>query len=632
MVLDKIQKPNDVKNLTNAELTELASEIRQFLIEKLSVTGGHLAPNLGVVELTIALHLVCDFPKDKIVWDVGHQSYTHKILTGRKDGFDTLRQEDGMSGFPKREESDCDAFDTGHSSTSISAGLGLAWARELNHEDYKVFSVIGDGALTGGMAFEGLNNASAMKKNFVIVLNDNAMSISRNVGGMTESLARIRTSAKYTGLKEGVQSSLEKIPVYGDRIIGHIRSTKSTIKQMLVPGMIFEEMGIMYLGPVNGHDIQAMKRIFQEALQYQGPVIVHVITRKGKGYIPAERHPDRFHGTAPYEIETGLPISCHQPGYTDIFSTVIRKMGERNPKLVAITAAMGKGTGLKRFHNLFPERYFDVGIAEEHAVTFAAALAAQGLIPVVAIYSSFLQRAYDQILHDVCLQRLHVIFCIDRAGLVGADGETHQGLFDLSYLGTIPCMTIMAPKNKWELSDMFKFAVTFDGPIAMRYPKGAAYDGLKEYRAPIQYGKAEPIYDLPADRKADSPRILLLAAGSMVRIAVEARELLARDGVHVALTNARFIKPLDTAYLDECLDRYDLIVTLEENVLAGGFGEQVSEYLTARDYSGHVLNVAVEDCFVKQGTVDQQMARLGMDAESVRRRIMEMLPQLEETR
>ena len=433
MVLDKIQQENDIKKLTPGEIELLRQEIRDFLITKLSEVGGHLASNLGTVELTMALHLVFDLPQDKIIWDVGHQSYTHKILTGRKDCFDHLRQYGGISGFPKRSESACDCFDTGHSSTSISAGLGYAWARELTGEDYNVVSVIGDGALTGGMAYEAMNNAAALKKNFIIVLNDNNMSISENVGGMSSHLSHLRTSSNYTGLKEEVQNSLEKIPVYGDRIVSGIRKTKSSIKQMMIPGMIFEDMGIMYLGPVDGHNINAMMKVFSEAKQVQGPVLVHVLTKKGYGYRPAERHPSRFHGTAPFDIETGIPLNHGKASYTDVFSTVMRKMGDRDEKLVAITAAMADGTGLKRFHNMFPERFFDVGIAEEHAVTFAAALAAGGMRPVFAVYSSFLQRGYDQILHDVCMQKLPVVFAIDRAGLVGSDGETHQGVFDISF-------------------------------------------------------------------------------------------------------------------------------------------------------------------------------------------------------
>ena len=486
MILEKINEVNDIKKLDSGELPLLAEEIRDFLIQKISLSGGHLASNLGVVELTMALHLAFDLPEDKLIWDVGHQSYTHKLLTGRREGFDTLRKYGGMSGFPKRKESSCDAFDTGHSSTSISAGLGYARARDIRGEDYHVVSVIGDGSLTGGMAYEALNNAARIKSNFIIVLNDNNMSISENVGGMSTYLGDLRTNEAYTGFKSGVTNTLNRIPVYGERIVKRLHKTKSGIKQLFIPGMLFEEMGITYLGPVDGHNIQQMIRVFQEAKKLDEAVLVHVITKKGRGYAPAERHPARFHGAEPFDIETGLPTHKRtKANYTDIFSTVMRKLGDRNPNVVAITAAMPDGTGLARFRNMFPDRFFDVGIAEEHAVTFAAGLAAGGLIPVVAVYSSFLQRAYDQVLHDVCIQNLHVVFAIDRAGLVGSDGETHQGIFDLSYLSTIPNMCVMAPKNKWELSDMMKFAVDYTGPIALRYPRGEAYDGMQEFRAPV---------------------------------------------------------------------------------------------------------------------------------------------------
>lgn len=617
MVLDKIQKENDIKNLTPKEIDVLRQEIREFLIEKISELGGHLASNLGTVELTMALHLFLDFPQDKIIWDVGHQSYTHKILTGRKDAFDHLRQYGGMSGFPKRMESDCDAFDTGHSSTSISAGLGLAWARELQGEDYKVVSVIGDGALTGGMAYEAMNNAAALKKNFMIILNDNNMSISENVGGMSRHLSKLRTSSNYAELKEGVQTSLEKIPVYGERIVSGIRKTKSSIKQMVIPGMIFEDMGIMYLGPVDGHDIDAMLKVFQEASHVPGPVLVHVLTKKGYGYRPAERHPSRFHGTTPFDIETGIPLSHGKASYTDVFSTVMRKMGDRDDKLVAITAAMADGCGLKRFHNMFPERFFDVGIAEEHAVTFAAALAAGGMHPVFAVYSSFLQRGYDQILHDVCMQNLPVVLAIDRAGLVGSDGETHQGVFDLSYLTEMPNMTVMAPKNKWELSDMLKYAIAYDAPIALRYPRGEAYDGLAQKREPIVYGKCEEIIS--------GEKVLLFALGSMVKTAVGVCEQLEKQGIHATLVNARFAKPFDEAYLKEHMDAYSLIVTMEENVALGGFGEHVACFLRREGYHGEVLSIAIADTFVEHGNVSVLQKELGIDEDGVVRQILEKL-------
>ena len=618
MVLEKIQKENDIKKLTPEELELLKDEIRQFLIESISVTGGHLASNLGVVELTMALHLCFDLPKDKIVWDVGHQSYTHKILTGRKDGFSSLRQYGGMSGFPKTDESDCDCFNTGHSSTSISAGLGLATARQVTGEDYHVVSVIGDGALTGGMAYEALNNASSVKGNFIIVLNDNNMSISENVGGISQYLSGFRTADAYRDFKNNVMNSLNHIPIYGERIVKHIRNTKSSIKQLFIPGMFFEEMGIIYLGPVDGSDIKEMCRVFDEAKRVDGPVLVHVLTKKGAGYGPAERYPSRFHGAEPFVIETGLPKNKRtKANYTDVFSTVMKKLGERNPKVVAITAAMAEGTGLRRFHRNFPDRFFDVGIAEAHATTFAAGLAKSGLIPVFAVYSSFLQRAFDQILHDVCIQNLHVIFAIDRAGLVGSDGETHQGIFDISYLSVIPNMTIMAPKNKWELSDMMKFAVSYDGPIALRYPRGAAYDGLKEIRQPIELAKSELI------RKGST--VAIMALGSMVKTAVDVVKLLEAEGITATLINARFAMPFDKEAIKELPAEHSLLVTMEENVQSGGFGEHVTEYVKTNGIALEVLTVALPDCYVEHGNVEVLKKELHVDAESVAKRIIAVL-------
>lgn len=611
MVLEKIEHENDIKRINKNELPILAEEIRSFLIDKISKTGGHLASNLGVVELTMALHLAFDLPEDKIIWDVGHQSYTHKLLTGRKAGFDELRKYGGMSGFPKRHESDCDCFDTGHSSTSISAGLGYAMAREITGEKYKVISVIGDGALTGGMAYEALNNASKLKSNLIIVLNDNKMSISENVGGVSRYLSGLRTAESYQGLKNGITNSLNSIPKYGERIVEKIRKTKNGIKQLVIPGMLFENMGILYLGPVDGHNISAMVKLFKEASKVEGPVLVHVITEKGKGYLPAERHPARFHGTEAFDVETGLPLVKRvKANYTDIFSTVMRKLGDRDEKVVAITAAMADGTGLKRFRNMFPERFFDVGIAEEHAVTFAAGLAAAGLKPIVAVYSSFLQRAYDQILHDVCIQELHVVFAIDRAGLVGSDGETHQGIFDLSYLSCLPNMTILAPKNKWELSDMIKYAVDFSGPIAVRYPRGEAFDELKEYRAPLEYGKAEVLYE-----ESD---ILLFAVGSMVKTALTVRERLKEKGYSCSLVNARFVKPFDEELLLKLQKNHKLLVTLEENVQSGGFGEHVLEFMnTNGDGSMEVLNIAIPDVYVEHGNVELLRKETGIDADGI---------------
>lgn len=616
MLLEKIEKANDIKNIPVEQFPQLAEEIRQFLLEHLSKTGGHLASNLGAVELTMALHYVFRLPEDKIIWDVGHQSYTHKILTGRKEGFEHLRMLGGMSGFPKRSESACDAFDTGHSSTSISAGVGYVCARDLQEQDYHVISVIGDGALTGGMAYEALNNASSLKKNFIIILNDNEMSISENVGGISSYLSNMRTAEGYHGLKIGVKNSLNKIPGIGPAAVKQIHKTKDTIKRLVIPGMFFEDMGITYLGPINGHDCHRMIQVFQEAKKVQGPVLIHVKTEKGRGYDPAMRHPARFHGTSAFDLEHGLPVSnSGKANYTDIFSTVMRKFGDREEKVVAVTAAMPDGTGLKRFRNMFPERFFDVGIAEEHAVTFAAGLALGGMIPVVAVYSSFLQRAVDQIIEDVCLQNLHVIFAVDRAGLVGSDGDTHQGCFDLTYLSMIPNMTVMAPKNKWELSDMMKFAVKYDGPIAIRYPRGEAYDGLEEYREPVIKGRSEVIYE--------GKEIALLAVGSMVKTAVQVREMLLQDNRMPTLVNARFVKPLDEKMLSSLAQNHKLLVTMEENVAAGGFGSQVAAYMRKEHPEVKVVTIALPDCFIEHGNPEKLKEKAGIDAVSVYEKIKE---------
>ena len=615
-MLEKIQKPNDIKKIPADQLPALAEEIREFIIESLSKTGGHLASNLGVVELTIAMHRVFDLPKDKLIWDVGHQSYTHKILTGRKDGFETLRREGGISGFPKRSESDCDVFDTGHSSTSISAGVGYVRARELKKENYSVVSIIGDGALTGGMAYEALNNAASLKSNFIIVLNDNEMSITENVGGMSSYLSGLRTASAYTGFKMDVTKALNRIPGIGPGMVDAMRKTKSSIKQIIIPGMLFEDMGLTYLGPVDGHNIPQLIKTFQEAKRFEGPILVHVLTQKGRGYEPAMRHPARFHGAGPFDVKTGLPVGKSNPTYTDVFSTVMRKMGDRRKDVAAVTAAMMTGVGLKRFSNMFPDRCFDVGIAEEHAVTFAAALSLGGITPVVAIYSSFLQRAYDQIMHDVCMQNLHVVFAIDRAGLVGYDGETHHGIFDLSYLGSMPNMTILAPKNLWELSDMIKFAVDYDGPIAVRYPRGEAYTGLKEFRAPICLGKSEVIHE--------GSRVVLLAVGSMVKMAEEVqKQLKERMDMDAALVNARFVKPIDEELLRSFADTYELVVTLEENVKDGGFGERVLAFAEEEDLPFGVEIIALPDRFIPHGSVSYQMKQVGFTPEDICGRIEE---------
>ena len=611
MILDLIQKPNDIKKVNKEDYNELADEIRECIIENVSTNGGHLSSSLGVVELTMALHLTMNLPKDKILWDVGHQAYAHKILTGRKEAFNTLRQLNGLSGFPSLNESKCDAFGMGHASTSISAALGYVKARELSKDNYTVVSVIGDGALTGGMAFEALNNASLLKSNMIIILNDNEMSISRNVGGISKVLNTTRTSARYNELKDNVKNTLSKIPGCGEEIIGRIHKTKSSIKQLFVPGMIFEDMGLTYLGPVDGHNIERLVKTINMAKKVNHAVVIHVHTTKGKGYPFAERKPSFFHGVDPFDIETGKPVSREKvTTYSDIFSSSITSMAEKDDKVVAITAAMGAGTGLKKFEKNFPDRFFDVGIAEAHATTFAAGLAKAGLIPVFAVYSSFLQRAFDQILHDVCIQHLHVVFAIDRAGLVGSDGETHQGIFDLSFLTSIPNMTVMAPKNGSELSAMLEFALlNFNSPVAIRYPRGQAYDGLEEYNAPIRYGKAEMIIE-----ESD---IALVAAGNMLITAQAVREKLKEKGYNITIVNERFIKPVDTDMLDRLSESHRLIVTMEENVLSGGFGEAVCQYYDDTCNDIDVLNIALPDDYVEHGNVDILRRESGVDRDSI---------------
>ncbi len=617
MFLETIEKANDIKHVGRENWEALAQEIREFLIQKISVTGGHLGSNLGAVELTMALHLALELPEDKIIWDVGHQSYTHKILTGRKDGFETLRQFHGLSGFPKRKESSCDVFDTGHSSTSISAGLGLAKARDIAGGNNIVVSVIGDGSLTGGMAYEALNNAAKLETNFIVILNDNNMSISENVGGVSKYLNNIRTATGYLNLKKGIYNALLGTR-RGNSTIDKIRRAKSSFKQLVIPGMLFEDMGLTYLGPVDGHNIDDLVMVINDAKRVRGPVLIHALTQKGRGYVPAERHPARFHGAEPFDIETGLPTKPRtSANYTDVFSTVMCKLGQRDERIVAITAAMPDGTGLKRFRNMYPQRFFDVGIAEEHAVTFAAGLAAGGLKPIVAGYSSFLQRAYDQILHDVCLQNLPVVFAIDRAGLVGSDGETHQGIFDFTYLTGIPNMHVCAPKNKWELSDMMKFAVNLEAPIAVRYPRGCAYDGLKEFRSPVELGKAEWI--------CREWEIALFAVGSMVKTAEQVRCQLKEMGYGVSLINARFVKPIDEEAVKEACRDHLLIVTLEENVFCGGYGEKVLDCMNRSGLKNGLLNISIPDAYVEHGNVEVLKREIGIDADSIVRRICGML-------
>ena len=606
-LLDQIEGPGDIKKLSPNEWDSLAEEIRRFLVRKVSMTGGHLASNLGTVELTMALHLALDLPNDKIVWDVGHQSYTHKILTGRKDGFDNLRQYGGISGFPKRSESETDVFDSGHSSTSISAALGLARARDILGEKRTIVAVIGDGAMTGGLAYEGLNDASRMNSNLIIILNDNNMSISPNVGGVSSYLSDIRTSSGYIQLRDKIHDSLsDTVP----GVVKGISRAKQSIKSLMVPGMFFEEMGVTYLGPVDGHNIKSIIKSIEEAKRVNKAVLIHVCTKKGKGYLPAERKPSRFHGTPPFIVKTGLPSKVEKiESYTDVFSTEMLKIAEADPATVAITAAMEDGVGLHSFRVMHPDRFFDVGIAEQHAVTFAAGLAAGGLKPIFAVYSTFLQRAYDQIVEDVCLQKLPVVFAVDRAGLVGADGETHQGIFDLSYFSSVPGMTVMAPKNGQELRDMLRFALKLGRPAAIRYPRGAAFNGLGEFRAPMEIGKAERLYE--------EGGILLLAVGSMVKTALKVREMLAAQGMKCSIVNARFVQPMDTELLREAVGEYSLIVTMEENVHSGGFGEHVAAWYAEQDIDAELLQIAIPDAFVPHGSPAQLCQLTGIDAESM---------------
>lgn len=615
-LLENINQANDIKKIKIQDFDKLAEEIRSFLIQNVSQTGGHLASNLGVVELTMALHLFLSFPQDKLVWDVGHQAYTHKLLTGRKELFSTLRQMEGLSGFPKREESCCDSFDTGHSSTAISAALGLVKARDLKAEKNKVVAVLGDGALTGGMAFEAINNAGRLKTNMIIVLNDNNMSISENVGGMANYLAKLRTSSKYTGFKENMEQTLTSVPGVGKTIVDKLKRSKDAIKYFMLPSMFFEDMGLTYIGPIDGHDIHQMMTAFETASRAKKAVVVHVLTKKGKGYHLAEKYPSKFHGVDPFDVASGQPIRIDKSiSYTKVFSESLVRIAQDNEKVVAITAAMPLGTGLSEFKKQFPTRFFDVGIAEEHAVTFAAGLAMGGYRPVVAIYSTFLQRAYDQILHDVCINNLPVVFAIDRAGITGRDGKTHQGTFDISFLSHIPNLTVMAPKNRIELLEMLKFAVDFDGPVAIRYPKGDAYLGLNEYQEPIQYGKSEIIFE--------GSEIAIIAVGSMVKTGQEVAKELRKEGIAVTLINERFISPIDKEMIAAVSDSHNILVTMEENVRNGGFGQKVSDYLfeVNKHRKIKLINIAVPDMFVEHGGVGELQKKCGLDPESIISRI-----------
>lgn len=606
MVLDKINGANDIKNIAPEEYDALADEIRECIIGTVGHNGGHLSSSLGVVELTMALHLTLDLPGDKIIWDVGHQAYAHKILTGRREAFKTLRLEGGISGFPCRRENECDCFGTGHASTSISAALGFVRARELSGGSNCVVAVIGDGAMTGGMAYEALNNAVGIKSNLIIILNDNEMSISKNVGGISRVLNNLRTDEKYANLKYSVKNKLSRIPGCGDDIIGRIHKTKSSIKQLFVPGMLFEDMGITYLGPVDGHDIKKLVKLINMAKRVNHAVLIHVHTQKGKGYRYAEKRPSFYHGVEPFEPETGALLGSKGRSYSDVFSSAITKNAALDDKIVAVTAAMSEGCGLKKFEKLYPERFFDVGIAEEHAVTFAAGLAAEGYKPYVAVYSSFLQRGFDQILHDVCIQGLPVRFIVERAGIVGCDGATHQGIFDISYMNVIPGMTVMAPKNRFELKDMIDWSVGFDGPLSIRFPKGDAGEAFSSSRAPIEYGRAEVL--------EKGGKVALLAVGAAVELAESIRELLRVENIEPTIVNARFVKPMDRGLIDSLAEDHGIFVTIEENIRTGGYGLSVLDYVNSKGFGVRVLNMALEDRYIEHGRADSLRVKNGLDA------------------
>jgi len=610
-ILSNYKGLNDLKTMSYEELNILAKEIRELIIDVVSKNGGHLASNLGVVELTIALHKVFNSDYDKIIWDVGHQSYVHKILTGRKDVFHTIRKYKGISGFPKRKESPHDIFEVGHSSTSISAGLGYALSRDIKKEGYNIVSVIGDGAMTAGMAFEALNHAGDSGTNLIVVLNDNEMSISQNVGGLSKYLNRIRTAPTYFKLKEDVEAILTSIPGIGKQVFKTAERAKDSVKYFFVPGMFFEDLGFKYLGPIDGHNISDIVRELERAKKVRGPVLVHVLTKKGKGYKPAEENPDKFHGTPPFEISTGKPLDIqNQPSYSDVLGDTLINLAEKDSRIVAITAAMPEGTGLSKYKEKFSNRFFDVGIAEQHGVTLAAGLASNGLKPYFVVYSSFLQRGYDQVLHDVCIQKLPVVFAIDRAGVVGSDGETHHGVFDLSYLSHMPNMVIMAPKDRTEFIEMLEFSKDFNGPLAIRYPRGNCYDIIEgKPRTKIELGKAEII--------AKGKDLALLAIGKMVEIAYEVSKVLSNEGKSVTLVNARFVKPLDEELIKDIAKTHSFIVTLEDNVKIGGYGSLVNDLLIENGYKGQVLNIALPDIFIEHGSIEELFKQYNMDAQGV---------------
>lgn len=624
-LLNRIEKPEDVKALTVRELEQLASELRHFIIDTVSQNGGHLAPNLGTVELTLALYSVFSFPEDKLVWDVGHQAYTHKILTGRRDAFKTLRKKGGITGFPNRSESVYDAFGVGHASTSISAALGMALARDAKGEKNQVIAVIGDGALTGGESFEALNNAGDLGTKLIVILNDNEMSIDANVGAMSEYLSRIRIAPQYARAKRDMGSLLMSIPHIGDKVYKTASHLKDGVRSVLVPGSLFEEMGFHYIGPIDGHNIALLEEVLTSAKEMEGPVLIHIHTVKGKGYKPAEQAPEKFHGVGCFDPSTGKSAKkagC-APSYTSVFSKALIDLAKDRPDILAITAAMPSGTGLKAFGQAYPKRFFDVGIAEEHAMTLAAGMAAAGMHPVIALYSTFAQRAYDQLIHDVCLQNLPVTLCLDRAGLVGEDGPTHHGVFDLSYLRQMPNMCVMAPKDEEELRHMLATAIAIEGPAAVRYPRGAGLGvPLTDSLETLPVGKAEVLQE-----EGD---IAFLAVGTMVEKAKEAAAILKEEGIEAAVVNMRFIKPLDTELLGEMARTKRLLITAEENVLAGGFGSAVAEYLADHGLEVPLLRFGIPDRFIEQGTRRELLSLCGLQPDEMAERIRERLSQMDE--
>lgn len=614
-ILNSINSPEDLKKLSYHELYILSNELRDYVIKVVSENGGHLASNLGVVELTLALHRVFDAPRDKIIWDVGHQSYIHKIITGRRDSFATIRKIDGISGFPKREESIYDTFETGHSSTSISAALGMAKARDLAGDNYSVAAVIGDGALTGGMSFEALNHAGDFPTNLIVILNDNEMSISHNIGGLSNYLSKLRTEPAYFRMKNRIETFLNKIPVVGGTMFKTAEAMRDWLKYLVVPGVFFEELGFKYFGPIDGHDIRKLEDVIKRAKTYNGyPVLIHVVTVKGKGYSIAENKPDMYHGISPFFIENGeLKIKTSKRTYSEVLGDTLTELAGKDERIVAVSAAMAEGTGLSGFASKYKDRFFDVGIAEQHAVTFCAGMASGGFRPVFAVYSTFLQRAYDQIIHDVCMQKLNVVFAIDRAGIVGSDGETHQGVFDITYLRHIPNIRIMSPKDGNELSEMLKMALSLEGPSAIRYPRGKAREfGFPN--TPLKLGKSEVI--------TEGDDGVIIAEGNMIPVALEVCEKLKNAGKSFTLINARFIKPLDEELLIELSKKHKLIYTLEDNVVCGGFGSSILELLSRLKSDVDVRIIGYDDSFIPHGEKEELFSLKKMDSESIFNTIM----------